>query len=521
MNPRILKISVAWALSLFTLLATFSTSLQAQQGDHQGVKHILHHGGGRPDSENIVITFLGDGFTTNNQAPFLERAQIITDHLVNNSDYPFSHFKDRITVYAIEVHSPQTNSPYNYFGTGNSLQPYPNSNRMRDMLLRHTPEVNIAGMIANYSSTAGWGLGLTVSGRSVGMALVGMGNSPGAYHVMFHEIGHTFGGLVDYYCVNGISGKEAPNMTADQNSNTIKWRAWFDIEGINFFTSNGCGSEWVTPSKNCMMQGTSSTSAYPLCKVCAAQILKNMAKITGETYQANSNITSANVPRCQTRIVEGAFHGCFHLQTVNIASTVASIGDYAFLRDTSLVTITNFATNPQTIRGNNTIFYGVDRKKISLRVPAGKEAAYEAAGWTGFKEIVAIGSDETEPCDGDCECKETPPCDCEICKPPVGDECTLENPCNKVGCPICGGGGGGNITGIPELVPANLLRAHVHHGLMYVSGLTKNETVSIYSVNGALVYQSIATSSEMNIPLRVQGVYVVKTGNRNIKVVYQ
>jgi hypothetical protein len=57
-------------------------------------------------------------------------------------------------------------------------------------------------------------------------------------------------------------------------------------------------------------------------------------------------------------------------------------------------------------------------------------------------------------------------------------------------------------------------------GLLHVEGLTIGETLNIYSTTGALVYQSVATSKEMDIPLKAEGVYIIQSGERSVKVVF-
>jgi len=65
----------------------------------------------------------------------------------------------------------------------------------------------------------------------------------------------------------------------------------------------------------------------------------------------------------------------------------------------------------------------------------------------------------------------------------------------------------------------NPLRAWVRNGLLHVTGLTVGEALHVYTASGALVYHGMATSSEADIPLRVQGLYVVHSGEHTIRVV--
>ena len=75
-------------------------------------------------------------------------------------------------------------------------------------------------------------------------------------------------------------------------------------------------------------------------------------------------------------------------------------------------------------------------------------------------------------------------------------------------------------TGIGELPLETPLKAWTHSDLLHVSGLTEGTALSIYSVSGALIYHAIAASKEATIALPAQGIYIVKSGNQTVKVVY-
>jgi len=70
-----------------------------------------------------------------------------------------------------------------------------------------------------------------------------------------------------------------------------------------------------------------------------------------------------------------------------------------------------------------------------------------------------------------------------------------------------------------KLPTLNPLRAWMRNGSLHVTGITPGETLSIYNIMGMLVYHRIATSDEMDIPLRAQGVYFVRSGNHTVKIV--
>jgi len=68
----------------------------------------------RDDSESIVITIMGDGFTDTQQGDFINAATDAVDFMIGNPAknipgfHPFNLFREYFTVYAIEVISPQS-----------------------------------------------------------------------------------------------------------------------------------------------------------------------------------------------------------------------------------------------------------------------------------------------------------------------------------------------------------------------------------------------------------------------------
>jgi hypothetical protein len=70
-----------------------------------------------------------------------------------------------------------------------------------------------------------------------------------------------------------------------------------------------------------------------------------------------------------------------------------------------------------------------------------------------------------------------------------------------------------------ELPQTNPLRAWMRSGLLHITGITSGEMLSIYNTAGTLLYRTVTTSNEMNIPLREKGVYLVRVGYHSVKVV--
>jgi hypothetical protein len=66
----------------------------------------------------------------------------------------------------------------------------------------------------------------------------------------------------------------------------------------------------------------------------------------------------------------------------------------------------------------------------------------------------------------------------------------------------------------------NALRAYVRDGMLHVSGLSVGKTWSVYCFDGTLLYQNTASGSEASIAVSAHGMYLVKSGNETLKVVY-
>ena len=80
----------------------------------------------------------------------------------------------------------------------------------------------------------------------------------------------------------------------------------------------------------------------------------------------------------------------------------------------------------------------------------------------------------------------------------------------------------GGTTSAPELLSYSTpLRAWTHNGLLHISGLETGEVWSVYTVSGALIYRDVAGSEEAEIALRTQGVYIIQSGDRTLRVVFE
>jgi len=406
---------------------------------------------GRPDQRatqnTINVILIGDGFVgglgdINTPGSFLFHANAAMDTMLNT--HPFNLFRNHFIVYAIGTQLFSPNNPaISYFHTvtnpsqtGGLL----NARLMHDVPLQAQQAERIRNLanrlqsiprsyqtILQIISNARSGTGFVLQeGRdtwyydrrpfnnTVKVAITSIHHA-NWHGILMHEIGHTFGHLVDEFTNTVIRDHRSANFAPYDN---IKWEHWFDHRDVEIPVRRSGGHRpfdptqdvryWAVPAniRSCMMF---DPRQFPLpCGVCSAELIRRMALITGETFMGRSPSTippnnqpilppdtEVAIPSGATRILDSAFHGNTNLQTLTIPETVREIGDFAFIGATNLRTINNRSMQPQPI--NDTTFAGIDRSKVSIHVPLGTKGAFEAVGWSGFHLREALGMPAPAP----------------------------------------------------------------------------------------------------------------------------
>jgi|GEM_PF-1477192 len=144
---------------------------------------------------------------------------------------------------------------------------------------------------------------------------------------------------------------------------------------------------WGTETTQFYYNGSSSSITYYI-----PTSLKSV-KITGSSYIPSgafnncTELTSIEIPSSVTSIGFYAFDGCYSLTSITIPSSVTSIDNFAFRSCRGLTSVT--ALNPTPVSISSNVF--TNRTNATLYVPTGSKAAYESADyWKEFKEIVEI-----------------------------------------------------------------------------------------------------------------------------------
>jgi len=168
-----------------------------------------------------------------------------------------------------------------------------------------------------------------------------------------------------------------------------------------------------------------------------------------------------------------AFYNC-KLTSVVLPESLTTIGESAFWSGTDVNDITVEWTTPLVISHVDDIFPSWTFRDNTLRVPAGTKALYEKAEvWKDFANIVEYS-------------------------PTGNDE-------------------------VHDLVDAPELQAFASNGVLHINGLHPGESFTVYNLYGQLLYKGMATSTEVQVALRMKGVHiVVATGgqsSRSVKVI--
>lgn len=127
-----------------------------------------------------------------------------------------------------------------------------------------------------------------------------------------------------------------------------------------------------------------------------------ITRIAESTLWGCKKLTEVTIPQSVVAIDEGAFKFCSSLGSITIPGSVRQIGESAFRRCNILTEVYCYAmTVPETVE---TAFDESPTQIATLYVPASAVDAYKKAWpWSGFKNIIAIGSTPSDdPTSGSC-----------------------------------------------------------------------------------------------------------------------
>ncbi|MBQ3001784.1 MAG: leucine-rich repeat protein, partial [Bacilli bacterium] len=264
---------------------------------------------GRPDSESIVITIMGDGFTETEQDEFIDAAQSSAIRLIN--EYPMRLYKNYFSVYAVEVISNESGvsrdvDDFNWGDNNHEVDNYFGSrfwhnatifNKGSERILYITKKARVRALEHEDSVLT---IILCNSMRRGGSAKdFAVSSLYGDYErIVSHEFGHAFANLADEYF---FRPREAVNMTKINNPSTVKWSNWIDNNatgiykiGVYPYGTSGMASNWYRPHESCKM----NNSNRDFCAVCSSEIIRLLEQKTGDAIEtvdlSDGNICISN-----------------------------------------------------------------------------------------------------------------------------------------------------------------------------------------------------------------------------------
>lgn len=203
-------------------------------------------------------------------------------------------------------------------------------------------------------------------------------------------------------------------------------------------------------------------SAFSYCSsLTSITIPDGVTSIGYDTFGGCSSLTSITIPEGVVSIGDDAFSNCISLASITIPESVSFIGSSAMARCSSLKSVTCLATTPPTL--GNDVFSGVDFPyERVLYVPAGTLEDYKASDWRKYFNIIE-----------------------EI---PLG--------------------------GIDEVsIADNKPRIVINGNSIEIQNLNDGETISIFTTDGACVYQG----KNHSVSLAPNKVYVLRTARGILK----
>ncbi|WP_315302861.1 leucine-rich repeat protein [Tannerella forsythia] len=130
---------------------------------------------------------------------------------------------------------------------------------------------------------------------------------------------------------------------------------------------------------------TIEVSAFGTCQALQSITLPASVTTIGKHAFLNCRVLqSVSFSDGLTTIGEGAFSDCVVLQSITLPASVTTIGEYAFAFCKALQQVTVAWDTPLAVPDNT--FWGVNTANVPLKVPKGREAAYQATPvWKSFK----------------------------------------------------------------------------------------------------------------------------------------
>ncbi len=238
--------------------------------------------------KRINILVLGDGYQSTELDKFEVDAQHVIDKLLVESPYKeYANFFNAVLV-KVPSNESGTDHPANatdvtepvfpqgtkdtYYGTTfdgahiHRLVITGNTGAAYSVAAANFPSYDQILMVVNSPEYGGSGGAIATFSTHTASAEIGI-----------HEMGHSFAKLADEYWAGDQYAGEKPNMTANNDPNTIKWKNWLNTNGIGIYQHccGGASAQWYRPHQHCKMRELGA----PLCSVCQEQTIDRIYQL--------------------------------------------------------------------------------------------------------------------------------------------------------------------------------------------------------------------------------------------------
>ena len=182
--------------------------------------------------------------------------------------------------------------------------------------------------------------------------------------------------------------------------------------------------------------------------------------------------TSYVIPSTVTYVRSSVFLNCIGLTSVTIPASVTTIRSGLFSGCSNMTSINAYRSVPVdltsvTVDESKEVFKGVDTTTCVLHVPVGSKSLYASAfQWKGFTNIVE------------------------------------------------------GFASAVSMATVSNVKVSVQNGKLQVSGALMGETITVYTLQGLTLYSQKADAATVVVSLPVHGMYLVRVGTGNVKVVY-
>lgn len=331
-----------------------STSINDLEYDVTTVKSS-----GKDDSNSLVMVFVAEGFTKDEQDVYLDYLYFFKDQLKN--EIPFSYFYDYITIYAVHTISNESGitgddgngnydekvkvdtffKSYSYQRSSSANISTSTESRYlaQEIAQKVSSNVAMVEIVCNGSFGGGTSDGSGPNGKyKVALASIGY-NSSNKYrfsNTTLHELGHSFCYLGDEYW-NGFGyGQYGTNCSSSNDPNVVMWKHLIGYNGIGIYPFStdptNPASFYVRASQKCRMQH----SEDPYCLACEDALITRIENNLGIKLYDTELLSDGTLKITK---VNYQIYGSLNIQPVYNKIKVTEIGDNAFINQNQLTDI--------------------------------------------------------------------------------------------------------------------------------------------------------------------------------------